>query len=160
MIVGVTDSAIAAMVRAYTSLPSLSGGGFAVMDSSGSLLSSVPLPVGGCMSDRPWEIVRDQSIACDEAARSIGCTMNKPFMIASFIGLGGVPDLGLTEKGLIDVQSQTLIDVVLDVDQHAEEISLYNARNLETPKMVCCRCPAHRHDVHRLMDPLSFEGFS
>ena len=34
-------------------------------------------------------------------------------MIIAFVGLNGVPDYGLTERGLIDVQSQQLIDVVI-----------------------------------------------
>jgi adenine deaminase len=58
-------------------------------------------------------------------------------MIMSFIGLAGVPDLGLTEKGLIDTASQSFIDVVLGMKADT----------------VCCRCPSHAHLVHRLMDP-------
>ena len=56
-------------------------------------------------------------------------------MIMAFVGLAGVPDLGLTERGLIDVATQAFTPVLLQ------------------PGLVCCRCPTHAHDVHRLFDP-------
>jgi adenine deaminase len=58
-------------------------------------------------------------------------------MIMSFVGLAGVPDLGLTEKGLVETASHELMPVVL---------TLQAGR-------VCCRCPSHAHAVHVLMDP-------
>jgi adenine deaminase len=91
------------------------------------------------MSDRPWEEVRDRSLACDEAARSLGCEMPAPFLIMSFIGLAGVPDLGLTERGLVETKTQSFTDLVLGLQGG----------------LVCCRCPNHLHDVHRLMDSAS-----
>jgi adenine deaminase len=115
----------------------IGGGLFVVAD--GEVLSTVPLPLGGIMSDKPWEIARDESLGANAAAIGIGCEMHAPFMIMSFIGLAGVPDLGLTEKGLIESASQTFIDVVLPT----------------RAGMVCCRCPNHAHDIHRLMDPLT-----
>jgi adenine deaminase len=83
--------------------------------------------------------VRDRSLACDAAARSIGCEMRAPFLIMSFIGLAGVPDFGLTERGLIETKAQSFTDLVLGLKAG----------------VVCCRCPSHMHDVHRLMDPAS-----
>jgi adenine deaminase len=132
VIVGTSDAEMAFAARAVEKL----GGGFVVV-AGGELVGSVPLPIAGNMSDQPWEIVRDQSLACDAAARSIGCEMHAPFLIMSFIGLAGVPDLGLTEKGLIETASQSFIDVVLGMKADT----------------VCCRCPSHAHLVHRLMDP-------
>ena len=132
VIVGTSDAEMLAAAKAAAAI----GGGFVVV-ADGKLVGQVPLPVAGCMSDQPWEVVRDQSIACDAAAVSIGCEMQAPFMIMSFIGLAGVPDLGLTEKGLIETASQSFMDVVLG----------------EKAGLVCCRCPSHMHMVHKLMDP-------
>jgi adenine deaminase len=53
-------------------------------------------------------------------------------MIMAFVGLAGVPDLGLTELGLIDVATQSFCDVVLT----------------SQAGQVCCRCPSHAHQVH------------
>lgn len=132
VIVGTSDREIAFAARAAARI----GGGYAVV-ADGEILGSVPLAIAGCMSDQPWEAVRDQSLACDEAARSIGCEMPAPFLIMSFIGLAGVPDLGLTERGLIETKTQTFTDLLLGMKGG----------------LVCCRCPSHMHDVHRLMDP-------
>jgi adenine deaminase len=134
VIVGTSDEEMAYAARAIEKL----GGGLVTV-ADGETLAEVPLAVAGCMSDQPWETVRDLSLACDEAARSIGCEMNAPFLIMSFIGLAGVPDLGLTERGLIETKTQSFTDLVLGLQGN----------------LVCCRCPSHLHDVHRLMDPAS-----
>jgi adenine deaminase len=132
VIVGTSDHEIASAARAAERI----GGGYVVV-ADGDILGSVPLAIAGCMSDQPWEVVRDLSLACDEAARAIGCEMPAPFLIMSFIGLAGVPDLGLTERGLIETKTQSFTDLVLGMKGG----------------LVCCRCPSHVHDVHRLMDP-------
>jgi adenine deaminase len=134
VIVGTSDEEMAFALRAIEKL----GGGLVTV-ADGKVLAEVPLAVAGCMSDRPFEEVRDLSLACDEAASSIGCEMNAPFLIMSFIGLAGVPDLGLTERGLIETKTQSFTDLVLGMQGN----------------LVCCRCPSHLHDVHRLMDPAS-----
>lgn len=132
VIVGTSDRELADAARA---IQQLGGGYVAVAD--GELLASVPLPIAGIMSDQPWEIVRDQSVAVNQAAASLGCPMPAPFMIMAFVGLAGVPDLGLTERGLVETATQSFIDVVLT--QQAE--------------LLCCRCPTHAHAVHAFMDP-------
>jgi adenine deaminase len=137
VVVGVTDRDLADAARAIKEI----GGGFVAV-ADGKVLASVPLPIAGIMSDQPWETVRRQSIAANKAAAGLGCTIHSPFMIMSFIGLAGVPDLGLTEKGLIDTASQSFTNVVLGM----------------RAGLVCCRCPDHIHDVHRLMDPGTYRA--
>ncbi|KAA9107982.1 adenine deaminase C-terminal domain-containing protein [Microbacterium rhizomatis] len=94
------------------------GGGFVAV-AGGRELAAVPLPVGGAMANAPWEQTAARLATAHEVARGMGCRIPSPFMILSFVGLGGVPELGLTERGLIDVSSQTLIDVLLAPDAHA-----------------------------------------
>jgi adenine deaminase len=136
VIVGTSDDEMAFAARAAEAI-----GGGCVVVADGEVLGRVPLTVAGCMSDQPWEIVRDQSLACDAAAKSIGCEMPAPFLIMSFIGLVGVPDLGLTERGLVETSTQAFTDLVLGLKGG----------------LVCCRCPGHFHDIHRAMDPTRFE---
>ena len=45
----------------------------------------------------------------NEAARKLGCVGSAPFMTLSFISLPTVPELGLTDMGLIDVLAHKLI---------------------------------------------------
>jgi adenine deaminase len=137
VMVGVTDRDLADAARAIKQI----GGGY-VSVADGKVLATVPLPIAGIMSDQPWETVREQSINAKKAAASLGCAIHSPFMIMAFIGLAGIPDLGLTEKGLIDTASQSFTDLVLGM----------------RAGMVCCRCPDHMHNVHRLMDPTSFRA--
>jgi adenine deaminase len=119
VIVGTNDADMAAAANA---LRELGGGYVAVKDQR--VLAALPLPVAGIMSDLNWEAVLAQSDAVDAAARSLGSSLNSPFMILAFVGLAGVPDYGLTEKGLIDSRSMQFI-----------------------PVLMCCRCPQHQHQV-------------
>jgi adenine deaminase len=132
VVVGATETDIVAAVFALRDL----GGGFVAV-ADGAVQAAVPLPLGGAMSDQPWETAYQELKAADAAAVALGCTIHSPFMILSFVGLAGVPDLGLTELGLIDASTQSFIDVVLAGDGPT----------------LACRCPGHGHPVHALMDP-------
>jgi adenine deaminase len=111
VVVGTSDAEIQ---HALAALGEMGGGYVAV--SEGAVLAGVPMPIAGIMSDEPWEVVYQQSKAVNAAAAELGCTIHAPFMILAFVGLGGVPDLGLTEMGLLDVATQTPIPVVLELD--------------------------------------------
>lgn len=119
VVIGTSDADMAAAANA---LRDLGGGYVAVKD--GKVLASLPLPLAGIMSDLAWEKVLEQSDAVDAAAHSLGSTLKSPFMILAFVGLAGVPDYGLTEKGLIDSRTMSFI-----------------------PVLVCCRCPQHVHEI-------------
>jgi adenine deaminase len=135
VLVGTSDAELAHAAQAVREL----GGGYVAV-ADGAVIGTVPLPVAGIMSDQPWETVLEQSVAVNAAAAALGCSIPAPFMIMAFIGLPGVPDLGLTEKGLIDTASQSFTPLLL----------------VREAGLVCCRCPSHAHDVHRLMDAASF----
>jgi len=148
VVVGTSDEEIAHAVQEIVRL----GGGFVAVCAN-TLLGSVKLDVAGCISSEPWERVRDDSVACDEAVRTIlGGKLKSPFMIASFIGLVAVPDLGLTEMGLVDCKTQGLMDVVLSEEQMARKEPVIDVAR---PVKICCRCPSHAHDVHRMMDSVT-----
>ncbi|HDJ94919.1 MAG TPA: adenine deaminase, partial [Acidilobales archaeon] len=49
----------------------------------------------------------------NRAAHSLGCSLEKPFMQLSFITLPTVPELGLTDKGLIDSKRYKLVNPVI-----------------------------------------------
>ena len=115
VVLGTSEEDLAQAARTLEAID----GGYVVV-SGGEVLASLALPYGGCMSDRPWEEVHEGLDEVTAAARSLGCAIASPFMILSFVGLAGVPDYGLTEKGLIDTFTQTFL-----------------------PVLVCCRCPTH-----------------
>ena len=78
------------------------GGGFAAV-CDGNVLASLPLPVAGLMSDQPVETVRQQMDRMITAAKSLGASLSDPFMTLGFLALPVIPDLKLTDKGLVDV---------------------------------------------------------
>jgi len=78
------------------------GGGLAAV-SDGAVVEALPLPVAGLMSQERLETVRDRIDALKKAARSLGCVLDDPFMHLSFLALPVIPELKLTDKGLVDV---------------------------------------------------------
>jgi adenine deaminase len=77
-------------------------GGQAVV-ADGQVLASVPLPIAGLMSDLPLEEVRDRVQALAQAARGLGGTLPDPLMTMSFLALAVIPELKITDLGLVDV---------------------------------------------------------
>ncbi|WP_382306921.1 adenine deaminase C-terminal domain-containing protein [Herbiconiux sp. UC225_62] len=107
-VVGVDD---AEMLHAVEELRSMQGGFVTVAD--GEVVGRVPLPVGGMMSAAPFEETADALRRAHEATHALGCPIPSPYIILSFVGLYVVPDLGITELGLIDAATQSFVDVLL-----------------------------------------------
>jgi adenine deaminase len=107
-VVGADD---ASMRLAVTELGRMGGGFVTVAD--GEVRARVPLPVGGMMSDAPFEQTAAALAAGHAATHALGCSIPSPYIILSFVGLYSVPDLGVTELGLIDAASQQFVDVLL-----------------------------------------------
>lgn len=78
------------------------GGGLAVAD-RGEVMARLPLPVAGLMSHRSGDEVREGFGKVMAAAQALGCKLDEPFMALSFLGLEVIPELKLTDQGLIDV---------------------------------------------------------
>ena len=105
VVVGVDD---ADMAFAANRLREIGGGQVAVLD--GEVLVEVPCPIGGLLSDRPVEDVSANVHAMEAAAHErLGITLPNPFMTMSFMALSVVPELKLTDRGLIDVDRFELV---------------------------------------------------
>ena len=89
------------MVRAARRLGELGGGMVAVHDRG--VRAELALPVAGLMSDAPAEHVVARSRALGDAARALGCTLDAPFHSLGFLALSVIPELKITDHGLIDV---------------------------------------------------------
>jgi len=83
-------------------------GGLAVV-ADGEVLASLPLPIAGLMSDRPLGEVRAGLDAVHEAARSLGVTVDDPMAVLSFLGLTVIPELKLSDLGLVEVNRGSLL---------------------------------------------------
>jgi adenine deaminase len=81
-------------------LERLQGGQVAVRD--GKIVAELPLPIAGLVSDRPLDEVIKRLDELNAAARAMGCKLEAPFMTLSFLSLSPIPELKLTDQGLID----------------------------------------------------------
>ena len=107
--VGVNDEEIIAAVEAVR----LMGGGLAVA-SEGAPPVSVPLEIGGLMSTRAIAPLVRQLKKIKQAAVQLGCQTPEPFMALSFLALPVVPEIKLTDRGLVDVNRFELVPLFVD----------------------------------------------
>lgn len=89
------------MAVAVARLAEIGGGQIVVFD--GRVVAEIALPIAGLMSDRGLAEVADQLDAVHAAAHALGSTLPAPFMTLSFLGLSVIPELRITDLGLIDV---------------------------------------------------------
>ncbi|AZV57852.1 adenine deaminase [Clostridium sp. AWRP] len=85
-------------------------GGF-VLVKQGKVIGKMILPIGGLMSDHDADSVIEKITSLNNLTHEIGCTLAAPFMTLSFISLPTVPELGLTDIGLIDVLKHEIISM-------------------------------------------------
>jgi adenine deaminase len=89
------------MAFAANRLAELQGGFVVVRD--GAVLAELALPVAGLMSDQPFEVVHADLIALRSAAKSLGVTLDEPFLQLAFLALPVIPALKITDRGMVDV---------------------------------------------------------
>jgi adenine deaminase len=104
IVVGVTDEE---MRRAIQEVEKMQGG-FVVVDQK-EVKASLPLPVAGLMSLETAEEVASQMEKLAQAAREIGVRLENPFLTLSFMSLPVIPELKLTDQGLVDVAQFRII---------------------------------------------------
>jgi len=103
-VVGTNESDMAVAVN---EIARLHGGLVAAKD--GRILAELALPFAGLMSTRPVEEVSQAEKHLSEAARSLGCVFASPFMVMSFLSLAVIPEIRLTDKGLVDVSAAKIV---------------------------------------------------
>ena len=106
VVVGTNDEDMREVIR---SLQNLGGGMVAV--SEGKMLSFVPLPVAGLMANVSVRQVHEQMQCLLRSAKALGCKLPDPFMILSFLSLPVIPELKLTDKGLVDVNQFKIVSL-------------------------------------------------
>lgn len=97
-VVGASDED---MLEAVLAVVRMGGGLVAVAD--GKVMASLPLPVAGLLSDGYMRDVAEGIVECIDAGHKLGCKLEDPFMALSFLCLPVIPELKLTDLGLVDV---------------------------------------------------------
>jgi len=110
LIVGTND---ADMAMAGNILAEHGGGMVAVL--GGRVLALVKLPVAGLMSDRPVEEVAAAVSFLAKAWKILGCTLVSPFMTMALLSLPVIPELRLTNRGLVDVAAFSFVSLFPEI---------------------------------------------
>lgn len=83
-------------------------GGFVVVE-NGEILAELALPLAGLMSLESFEAVREQLIPLRAAAGSLEVQLHEPFLQLAFLALPVIPNLKITDRGLVDVNRFEII---------------------------------------------------
>lgn len=106
IVIGTND---ADMYAAAVALIKCKGGKVVVKD--GEVISELPLPIAGLMSDRDFDYVVNKCEELNKTAHSIGCRIEDPFMTMGFLSLPVIPELKVTDKGVFDTNKFDFIDI-------------------------------------------------
>lgn len=98
----------AALCRAINAVIAMQGG-LAVINGDECL--SLPLPIAGLMSELGIEETSRRYCELSAAVKSLGSTLQQPFMTLSFMALLVIPRLKLSDRGLFDSESFSLVDL-------------------------------------------------
>ena len=97
------------MYTAAVALIKCQGGKVVVKD--GKIISQLPLPIAGLMSDKEFDFVVEKCDELNKAAHSIGCKLEDPFMTMGFLSLPVIPELKITDKGVFDTNKFDFVDI-------------------------------------------------
>lgn len=106
------------MARAGNLVADMQGGVVMLTEDS---MSEFPLAVGGIMSNQPFETVARQSEGISQALIAAGCPLNNAFMTLSLLALVVIPEIRLSDKGLVRISSEGIDIVPLFLAQAAEK---------------------------------------
>jgi adenine deaminase len=108
VVVGMNDNDLATAVN---KLAEVGGGIVAVRN--GKIIGMVELPIAGLMSNQPIEKVCEQVKELSDALTKLGCTMASPFMTMSLLALPVLPEIRITDKGLVDTQEFKFVSLII-----------------------------------------------
>jgi adenine deaminase len=109
VVLGVDDADMAACACRLAEI----GGGIVIAD-GGRVVEELPLPVAGLMSDQPLAQVHERLTSMERRLRGMGVVMTAPFMTLSFLALSVIPELKITDRGLVDVAHFQLVPLGLE----------------------------------------------
>ncbi|MBO3769660.1 MAG: adenine deaminase [Candidatus Brockarchaeota archaeon] len=109
LIVGVNDRD---MAYAGNVLSEVGGGMVAVKNNT--IMALVELPIAGLMSDKPVEEVAEKVDKLLEAFKQLGCRLKRPFMTMSLLALPVMPELRITDRGIIDTVNFKRVSLIVD----------------------------------------------
>jgi adenine deaminase len=110
MIIAGTDEEC--MAIAANELAQAGGGQVVVKD--GKVIGQVELQIAGLMSTERADVVARKAASVLNGFVECGCKLNNPNMQLSFLGLVVIPELRISDKGLVDVTNFDFVPVLDD----------------------------------------------
>ena len=107
IVVGTDEADMAAAVRQLARM-----GGGQVVVKGGNVTGAVELPIAGLISNERAEVVARKAESVLQGFRACGCTLNNPNMQLSLLGLVVIPELRISDLGLVDVTRFQFIPVL------------------------------------------------
>jgi adenine deaminase len=107
IVVGTSDSD---MATAANKLGELGGGQIVVQD--GAVVAQVELPIAGLMSNENAQVVATKAEKLLEAFETVGCKLNNANMQLSLLALVVIPDLRISDMGLVEVNTLSVIPLL------------------------------------------------
>lgn len=104
--VGVSDEEILTAVEELK----IMGGGL-VVAMGNAILAKTVLRIGGLMSTKPLDPLVKELHEIKQASLSLGCSLEDPFMALSFLALPVIPEIKLTDMGLVDVNKFKIVPI-------------------------------------------------
>jgi adenine deaminase len=87
-------------------------GGGQVVVRNGKVIGQIDLKIGGLMSDEKADVVAKKAETILEGFRACGCKLNNPNMQLSLLALVVIPELRISDKGLVDVTKFNFVPVL------------------------------------------------
>ena len=100
------------MLKAIKELVKSQGG--KVIVNNGEVVGKLELPIAGLMSEQRAEDVIKKAEELKQGEKLVGCSLDEPFMTMAFLSLSVIPELKLTDKGLMDVMKGEFTDLFLE----------------------------------------------
>ncbi|MDX9870818.1 MAG: adenine deaminase C-terminal domain-containing protein [Clostridia bacterium] len=101
------------MALAVNTLKKQHGG--IVLAEGGKILANIKLPIGGIMTDIPPEQLQTAMADLNQKAKALGSTLTDPiFSLYMQIALAVIPEIRLTNRGLVHVASAQFIPLWID----------------------------------------------
>jgi adenine deaminase len=108
IVAGVTDADMRAAAAAVVA----AGGGLAAA-AGGRILAALPLPLAGLMSTEPVSEVATALERLVRVSHELGAALEDPFMALSFLALPVIPELKITDRGLVDVTQFRIVPLLV-----------------------------------------------
>jgi len=103
------------MYRAVIELAHLGGG--MVCTANGRVIGKVPLPIAGLMSDKTFEELVDEVEDFIDALKRLNLSYHAVFMTVALLTLPVIPEVRVTDKGLVDVIEGKFLDPIIGIKE-------------------------------------------